>query len=232
MKKVIISLLLVAMISVMIIPAYAAGTSITVAQETVFAGKTVAVDVEISGNTGFASGKFTLDYNKEVLTLTAIEVEGNLLENGSSEVNLEIAKIGFANGTENITEDGVLFTAVFTVKADAELDKYDVKVTAEDMVTTEGTPVTAEIVNGAVTVECDHDWQWVVDKEPQGSEAGEKHEECTKCGAKRNEGTKIEGENPPAPTGDSTVQTVMMMVSVIAMIAVAGTVSYRRKLSK
>ena len=33
MKKIIISLLLVAMISIMIIPAYAAGTSITVEEE-------------------------------------------------------------------------------------------------------------------------------------------------------------------------------------------------------
>jgi hypothetical protein len=231
MKKIIISLLLVAMISMMIIPAYAAGTSITVAEQTVFAGETVAVDVAIAGNTGFANGKFTLDYNKEVLTLTAIDVEGKLLENGSSAINLENATISFASA-EEIAEDGVLFTATFTVKADAALGEYDVKVTAQDMVTTDGTPVTVEVVNGTVTVECDHDWQWVIDKEPQGSEAGEKHEECTKCGAKRNEGTKIEGENPPAPTGDSVVSTVLMMVSVVTMIAVAGTVSYRRRLSK
>ena len=229
MKKIIISLLLVTMISMMIIPAYAEGTSITVAQETVFAGETVTIDVEIAGNTGFASGKFTLDYNSEVLTLTAIDVVGKLLDGAA--VNVATNSLSFASA-EDVTDNGVLFTATFTVKADAALDEYDVKVTVQDMVTTEETPVTAEIVNGAVTVECDHDWQWVIDKEPQGSEAGEKHEECTKCGAKRNEGTKIEGENPPAPTGDSTVQTVLMMVSVVAMIAVAGTVSYRRKLSK
>ena len=229
MKKIIISLLLVAMISIMIIPAYAEGTSITVAQETAFAGETVTVDVTIDGNTGFASGKFTLDYNKEVLTLTAIDVEGKLLEGAT--VNLATNSLSFASA-EEITEDGVLFTATFTVAEGAELGKYDVKVAAQDMVTTSETPVTAEAVDGAVNVECDHDWQWVIDREPQGSEAGEKHEKCTKCGAKRNEGTKIEGENPPAPTGDSTVSTVMMMISVMAMIAVAGTVSYRRRLSK
>jgi hypothetical protein len=227
MKKIIISLLLVVMISMMIVPVYAEGTSITVAQTTVFAGETVTVDVEIAGNTGFASGKFTLDYDKEVLALTAIDVEGKLLEGAA--INLATDSLSFASA-EDVTDNGVLFTATFTVKADAKLDKYDIKVTVQDMVTTEETPVTAEVVNGAVTVECDHDWQWVIDKEPQGSEAGEKHEECTKCGAKRNEGTKIEGENPPM--GDSVVSIVLMMVSVVTMIAVAETVSYRRRLSK
>ena len=220
MKKIIISLLLVAMISVMIIPAYAAGTSITVEEATVVAGGTVEVDVAISGNTGFANGKFTLEYNKEVLTLTAIEVEGKLLENGSCASNVETAMISFAS-TEEITEDGVLFTAVFTVKADAKADKYDVKVSAQDMVTTDGAAVNTEVVNGVVEVECDHEWEKVTDKENNIQ-----YEECKKCGEKRNEA-------PIVPdTGDSTVQTVMMLVSVITMLAVAGTVSYRRRLSK
>jgi Zn ribbon nucleic-acid-binding protein len=223
MKKIIISLLLVAMISIMIIPAYAAGTSITVEEEAIKEGETtVAIDVAITGNTGFANGKFTLDYNKEVLTLTAIEVEGKLLENGSVAANVEKATISFASA-EEITEDGVLFTAVFAVNANAEAGKYSVKVSAQDMVTTDGVPVTVEAATstGAVEVTCDHNWKKVIDKEN-----GIQYEECTKCGAKQNEA-------PIVPdTGDSMVQTVMMMVSVIAMIAVAGTVSYRRRLSK
>jgi Zn ribbon nucleic-acid-binding protein len=223
MKKIIISLLLVAMISIMIIPAYAAGTSITVEEEAIEEGETtVAIDVAITGNTGFANGKFTLDYNKEVLTLTAIEVEGKLLENGSVAANVEKATISFASA-EEITEDGVLFTAVFAVNANAEVGKYSVKVSAQDMVTTDGVPVTVETATstGAVEVTCDHNWKKVIDKEN-----GIQYEECTKCGAKQNEA-------PIVPdTGDSMVQTVMMMVSVIAMIAVAGTVSYRRRLSK
>jgi hypothetical protein len=227
MKKIIISLLLVAMISVMMIPAYAAGTSITVAEKTVFAGETVVVDVAIAGNTGFANGKFTVEYDADVLTLTALEVEGKLLENGSAAINVEKATISFASA-ENITEDGVLFTATFTVKADAEVGKYDVKVAAQDMVTVDEAPVTAEAVKGAVNVACDHEWEWVVDKEPEGKEDGLKHEECKNCGEKRNEGTIIDNPN----TGDSTVQTIMMVVSVMGMIGVAGTVSYRRRLSK
>ena len=40
MKKIIISLLLVAMISIMIIPAYAEGTSITVSEDVISVGET------------------------------------------------------------------------------------------------------------------------------------------------------------------------------------------------
>ena len=37
----------------------------------------------------------------------------------------------------------------------------------------------------------DHDWAWKTDKEATCTEAGEKHEECSVCSAKRNEGTEI-----------------------------------------
>ncbi|MBQ8292902.1 MAG: hypothetical protein IJX78_03725 [Bacilli bacterium] len=36
-----------------------------------------------------------------------------------------------------------------------------------------------------------HTFEWVVDKEPTTTEAGTKHEECTVCGYKQNEGTTI-----------------------------------------
>ncbi len=35
-----------------------------------------------------------------------------------------------------------------------------------------------------------HSWEWVTDKEPTCGEAGSKHEECSVCDAKRNEGTE------------------------------------------
>ena len=36
-----------------------------------------------------------------------------------------------------------------------------------------------------------HFWEWIVDKEPTCSDTGLKHEECTVCHAKRNEGTSV-----------------------------------------
>ena len=39
---------------------------------------------------------------------------------------------------------------------------------------------------------CEHEWQWVVDKEATCTEAGSRHKECTQCHAKQNENTPIE----------------------------------------
>ena len=36
-----------------------------------------------------------------------------------------------------------------------------------------------------------HSWAWVTDEEPTCTEAGQKHEECSVCSAKRSEGTEI-----------------------------------------
>ncbi len=45
----------------------------------------------------------------------------------------------------------------------------------------------------------DHTFTWVVDKQATYSEKGTKHEECTVCGLKRNEGTEIDKLDPGAP---------------------------------
>lgn len=50
-------------------------------------------------------------------------------------------------------------------------------------------PAFAEDVDPAT---CEHEWQWVVDKEATCTEAGSRHEECTQCHAKQNENTPIE----------------------------------------
>ena len=91
-----------------ILPVYAAGTTITVADVSGNPGKDVTVDVTISGNTGFGSGTFTLEYDAKVLTLKAIEVKGKVLAGAT--VNVAKNKISFAKAT-NVTKDGVLFTA-------------------------------------------------------------------------------------------------------------------------
>ena len=57
---------------------------------------------------------------------------------------------------------------------------------------------------GRLTVEhTNHTYEWVIDKEPTCSEAGEKHEECTACHAKQKEGTVID------PTGEHTFEWVI-----------------------
>jgi len=63
-----------------------------------------------------------------------------------------------------------------------------------------------EISAGSVTVAAaGHSYKWVTDKEATATQAGSKHEECTVCGAKRNENTVIPAEGN---TTESTASTV------------------------
>ena len=57
-----------------------------------------------------------------------------------------------------------------------------------------------KMTDGSVYTEtASHNWQWVVDTHATSTTAGKKHEECTVCHAKRNEGTVI-----PATGGGSS----------------------------
>ncbi len=51
----------------------------------------------------------------------------------------------------------------------------------------------------------DHQYEWVIDKEPTATEEGSKHEECTVCKAKQNENTAIPKTETNSPqTGDNS----------------------------
>ena len=106
-------------------PAMAAGTdngsaaTITVetVQKEVKAGDEVTLNVSIANNPGFAAFDFTVKYDRDKLELTKAEkgnIEGNFTGNkDTGKVNLYVD----ANAGEH-TDDGVLFTLTFNVKAD------------------------------------------------------------------------------------------------------------------
>ena len=106
-------------------PAMAAGTdngsaaTITVetVQKEVKAGDEVTLNVSIADNPGFAAFDFTVKYDRDKLELTKAEkgnIEGNFTGNkDTGKVNLYVD----ANAGEH-TDDGVLFTLTFNVKAD------------------------------------------------------------------------------------------------------------------
>ena len=106
-------------------PAMAAGTdngsaaTITVetVQKEVKAGDEVTLNVSIADNPGFAAFDFTVKYDRDILVLTKAEtgnIEGNFTgNNDTGKVNLYVD----ANAGEH-TDDGVLFTLTFNVKAD------------------------------------------------------------------------------------------------------------------
>lgn len=66
----------------------------------------------------------------------------------------------------------------------------------------------------------EHDWQWIIDK-PADEEDGIKHEECSRCHAKRNENTPIPAPLLP-PTDDSANVTGTVIIAIVALVLAAG----------
>lgn len=152
MKRIVCSLLLVALMAVMLAPAVlAAGTSVAVSSETAKPGDEVVLNVTMTGNTGFATGKYVLSYDSDALTLVEMDVTGKLLSNGLSNINLEEKLVNFAN-TVNVTADGVLFTAKFKVAEEAADGEYEVTVAVQDVVNANGEAVDVAVSAGKVTV--------------------------------------------------------------------------------
>ncbi len=156
MKKIICSLLIVALMSVMLAPAvFAAGTSVAVTDITAKPGDEVTVNVNITGNTGFGAATFDIVYDADVLTLTAIGVEDTLFGKGMGVQNVAKNRVNCASATA-ITGDGVLFTLTFKVVAEAADGEYDVSVSISNFTDTKGVDIVATIEAGTVTVAAPH----------------------------------------------------------------------------
>ena len=97
------------------------GSAVTLTVETVKkevkVGDTVTLNVSIAGNPGFAAFDFTVKYDAGKLELTKAE-KGNI--EGSFTGNKDTGKVNLyvAADKKEYTEDGVLFTLTFNVKAD------------------------------------------------------------------------------------------------------------------
>ena len=73
----------------------------------------------------------------------------------------------------------------------------------------------------------DHEWEWVIDKDPTTDDAGLKHEDCKNCDETRNEGTTIDNLVPPL-TSDYTVELLMALVVISAVVVTCAYVSKRK----
>ena len=125
-KRVLSVLLALAVVFTMCITAAVAvdtgsGSAATITVETVKkavkVGDTVTLNVSIAGNPGFAAFDFTVKYDAGKLELTNAE-KGNI--EGSFTGKEDTGKVNFiaAADKKECTEDGVLFTLTFNVKAD------------------------------------------------------------------------------------------------------------------
>ena len=180
MKKVMSMLLAVVMVvCIMAVTVSAAGAAISVSSASGAVGDTVTVNVSISGNPGFASGKVALSYDSSVLELTGME---GVLFKGS--VN---ASAGIANHFQGVvTNDGVLVKATFKVLA---AGTHSVKATLTGMRSADGAAIEVAGASGAtgtVTAQkpaCNHTWgEWVVTKEATCVAEGTETSTCSLCG--------------------------------------------------
>ena len=108
----------------------------------------VALEVSIAGNPGFAAFDFTVKYDNGKLELTNVE-KGNI--NGSFTGNEKTGKVNFIAAVEQreCTEDGVLFTLTFKVKADVA-DGTQVTLETKTFKNANGANVPATIVAGGI----------------------------------------------------------------------------------
>ena len=125
-KRVLSVLLALAVVFTMCITAAVAvdtgsGSAATITVETVKkavkVGDTVTLNASIAGNPGFAAFDFTVEYDAGKLELTEVE-QGNIKGSFTGNENTGKVNLYVAADKKEYTEDGVLFTLTFKVKAD------------------------------------------------------------------------------------------------------------------
>ena len=145
----------------------AAKVTVETVNKAVKVGDTVTLNVSIAGNPGFAAFDFTVKYDEGKLELAKAE-KGNI--DGSFMGNKDTGKVNLlvAPDKKEYTEDGVLFTLTFNVKADctdgaqvtletttfknAQNDKLDPTIVAGGInVTTGGSTTGGSTTGGSTT---------------------------------------------------------------------------------
>ena len=126
----------------------AAKVTVETVNKAVKVGDTVALDVSIAGNPGFAgyTVKFSYDANK----LTLKEVVNGTFAGGIFMPNPEKNKVAFGNATDS-HGDGTLSTLKFTVKADCS-NGAAVTIESAQFVNAAQKAVSADIVAGGINV--------------------------------------------------------------------------------
>ena len=148
MKKTLSIILALMLILSLALPVYAEGAaSISVGSASGKPGDPVSIPVYISNNPGFASAKATITYDSDVLELTGMS---NGLMNGA----VNGALINHAS-MDNVTSDGVLFTANFVIRSDAPAGTSSVGVSVSKLNNVDLESVLGGVSGGSVTVSVD-----------------------------------------------------------------------------
>ena len=158
MKRVLRTLLIAVMAAMlMALPAMAAGApSVGVGSASAKAGESVTLDISISSNPGFVSGKVTVTYDTAALELTGLS---NVMFAGDA-----YAPTGMANhsSVDPVTGDGVLVSATFKVKEGTADGTYNVSASVSGMRDGNDALMTVNGGSGTITVTHEHvfgNWQ-------------------------------------------------------------------------
>ena len=158
-KRVLSVLLALAVVFTMCITAAVAvdtgsGSAATITVETVKkavnVGDTVTLNASIAGNPGFAAFDFTVKYDAGKLELTKVE-QGNIKGSFTGNENTGMVNFIAAADKKECTEDGVLFTLTFNVKADCA-DGAQVTLNTTTFKNAQGDKLSPTIVAGGINV--------------------------------------------------------------------------------
>jgi len=135
--------------------AFAAGATISVSDAgEVKPGQEFNVSVSIENNPGFAAAALEFDYDSDALEFIGFGSDG--LIGGVIIPNVDEAALAYLSGTD-MKNNGVLFTALFKVKDNAESGNYSIQIglrngTAANLVNAQAESVTATYTAGNVSV--------------------------------------------------------------------------------
>ena len=120
-----------------------------------FKGATVNVPVTIKNNPGISGAALTVSYDKSVLTLNSVQ-KGSVFATGTYSADTSTGVVIWYH-TENITDNGTLFTLQFAVNSNAGVGRYPVTVglregKATNLTNADSASVSAEFLSGALEV--------------------------------------------------------------------------------
>lgn len=170
-------------------------------------GNTFAVKIELEENPGFAELTLNLTYDTDHMTLERVELSSELEQSGvtlekSANIKAHPYVMSFES-KEDVTKDGTLVTAYFTLdSADLGVD-YEIEVDLPDgaMISANGSEIKAKTEAGGVRIDCYHSFTSQT-YEPRCDAEGYTEYACTEC-QKRYQGDFV----APTPHNWKTVSS-------------------------
>lgn len=156
MKKITGIMLAVAIFfSMMTVASFGADGKITLSSASSVAGGEVELTLSIMDNPGITSALFTVEYDKEKLTLKEVTDEGNLgTPNHSDDYSLAEYSLSWYNplAEEDYTYNGNIATLTFEIAEGAAVGEYPITLSVKEAYNAKMQPVTLLSENGEITV--------------------------------------------------------------------------------